>query len=373
MVNKMTKIVLTGGHAGTTAYATVEEILKRKRSWELFWIGPKSAVEGKNIATVASQILPQYGVYHHPIIAGRLTKKWTRWSLFSLFKIPIGFIHALILLIKIKPKIILSFGGYAAFPIVVVGWILGIPVIIHAQTVVVGLANRLSAFFARKIAIARAESREFLPKDKVVLTGNPVMASVVEVGAKAEIPKSPTIYITGGSTGAQRINIVVEEILPSLLNGFNIIHQTGELDYDHFLKVRENLSPNLRGKYELKAFFDPREVWKIYKKADILISRAGANTISEILITKRPSILIPIPWSTYDEQSKNALAAQKAGIAIVLPEDKLTPKSLLDAVYNLKDNWSRMIVKADTKLAQLDAAAAKKLADLMEGILQSEG
>ena len=165
MVTIMPRIVLTGGHAGTTAFATVEEIVKRKKAWELFWIGPKSAVEGKNIPTAASLILPQYGVYHHPIIAGRITKKWTRWSLPSLFKIPIDFIQALILLIKIKPKVILSFGGYVAFPVVVTGWLLGIPVIIHAQTVVVGLANRFLAFFARKIAVARGESRELLPKN----------------------------------------------------------------------------------------------------------------------------------------------------------------------------------------------------------------
>lgn len=369
MITMTQRIVLTGGHAGTTAFATVEEIVKRKKNWELFWIGPKSAVEGKSVATSASVILPEYGVYHHPIIAGRLTNKWTRWTIPSLVKIPIGFIHALILLIGIKPKVILSFGGYAAFPIVVTGWLLGIPVIIHAQTVVVGLANRLSVFFARKIAVARVESRELLPPNKVVLTGNPVMSAIIKVGPKAKMGNPPTIYITGGSTGAQRVNTVVEDILPSLLGDFKVIHQTGELDFDHFLKLKENLAPNLRQKYEVKGFFDPREIWKIYDKADMLISRGGANTISEILITARPAVIIPIPWVTYDEQTKNARSAEQAGIALVLTEDKLTPRSLLDAVYKLKTDWTEMIVKSDTHLTQLDSSAAAKLTDLVEEVV----
>lgn len=370
MLNNKKKIVLTGGHAATTAVALVEEIVERKINWELFWIGPKGAIEGKSFLTSAARVLPRYNVRYYPIIAGRLTKKWTRWNFLSLFKIPIGFVHAFYLLIKIQPSIIVSFGGYAAFPVVVVGWLLRIPVVIHAQTSVLGLANRLSSFFATKIAISRPESTSILPSQKTILIGNPVMKSIVGVGQKKKMGEIATIYITGGSTGAQRVNRVVDQILETLLSRYQVIHQTGELDYKYFSDRREKLPPKLRNHYKVYSFIDPTQVAKMFEKADILVSRAGANTISEIMITKRPAVLIPIPWSYFNEQTENALSAQKTGIAVMLPESELNPENLLQKIYYILANREKMVGSMDERHRKLDLSASKKLVDLLEEILQ---
>lgn len=360
------RVVLVGGHAATTAIACVEEILKRRRNWELFWIGPQTAIEGKSITALAYRVLPRYGVSSYRIIAGRLTQRWTRWTIPSIFKIPIGFVHAIYLLTRIRAEIILSFGGFAAFPLVVVGWLFRIPVIIHAQTVVVGLANRMSSFFATKIAISRRESYELLPRSKTVLTGNPVIKSIIAIDVKRVLGDPATLYITGGSTGAQRINKAVDGALEKLLCDFIVIHQTGELDYNYFLRRKKKLGKELRDRYEVVSFIDPLEVSKVYQKADILISRAGANTISEILVTRRPSILIPIPWSTFDEQNKNAQMAKKSGIALVLPENDLTPQKLLEKVNQVLKNWKKMVVSCQDTTAKLDIGASARLVDIIE-------
>src|SRR5260221_9523714 len=151
-------IVLTGGHGATTAVATIQEIIKRNKSWNLSWIGPKTAIEGRDVPTFSAVILPKFGVKYYAVTVGRLQRKLSAWTISSLFKIPFGFYESFTILHKLRPKIIISFGGFAAFPVVIVGWALRIPIIIHEQTVAVGLANSLSSFFAMKSAIATAQS-----------------------------------------------------------------------------------------------------------------------------------------------------------------------------------------------------------------------
>lgn len=366
MQKQTKKIVLTGGHAATTAYSVVEEIKKRKLGLEIFWVGPKKAIEGREILTLSFQLLPKLGVCHCATIGGRLQRKWTVWTIPSLLKIPVSFVQSFLFLIKIRPSIIVSFGGYAAFPVVVCGWVLGIPIIIHEQTSSYGLANRISSFFARKIAIARDESRAFFPKKKVVLTGNPVMAKIVEVGRKENMGNPPTIYITGGSTGAQRINTSVDKILEILLTDFQVIHQTGELDFAYFKSRKEKLNEELKKNYNVEKFIEPDLVDRIFKKSDILVSRAGANTISEIMITARPSVIVPISWSRNGEQAKNAEAAKNAGIAVVIDENEITAEILLERIFFLKRNWKKMIASMNTNLAKLDTGASARMVDLIK-------
>ena len=163
---KNKKIVLTGGHAATTAIAVIEELLRRKESGvfnEIYWIGAKYALEGRKIRTLESTTIPKLGVRSFNIISGRIQKRFSVWTIPSLFKIPIGFFHALYILAKIKPNLILSFGGYSAFPVVVVGKMMNIPIVIHEQTMVYGLANKISSSLATKVTLARKESLEFFP------------------------------------------------------------------------------------------------------------------------------------------------------------------------------------------------------------------
>ena len=210
------RIVLTGGHAATTAMAVVEELIRRGESgkpYDLYWIGARSAIEGKKVTPIEVSVLPKMGVKHYSIIAGKLHMKFNVWTLPSLFKIPLGFIHAFIVLLKIKPDLILSFGGFAAVPVVVVGWLMRIPVIIHEQTPAVGRANKFSSFFASKIALARKSSRKDFPEKKIEIVGNPIITQVTDVEPKMELGKPPVILVTGGSRGARMIyKVIVESI-----------------------------------------------------------------------------------------------------------------------------------------------------------------
>jgi UDP-N-acetylglucosamine--N-acetylmuramyl-(pentapeptide) pyrophosphoryl-undecaprenol N-acetylglucosamine transferase len=358
------RIVLTGGHAATTALATIEELVRRG-GWDIYWIGARKAIEGRQVPTLESKVFPKLGINYHPIIAGRLQRRFSLWTLSSMAKIPIGFFHAFFLLLKIRPKVILSFGGFASFPVVVVAFFLKIPVILHEQTIVAGRANRASAPFSKVIALARKESKKYFPKHKCRVIGNPILTQITEIKPKEKIGTLPTLFITGGSRGAQVINGLIEQILGDLVKKYIVIHQTGFLDYQKMLSIRDSLPSDLKERYEVYPFIDPMEIDGVYARADIIVSRAGANTVAEILMTKRPAILIPIPWTYLDEQTKNALLAKEFGLARVLDQEKLTPKKLFNEIDDVVKNWESMVGKVREKISE-DRGASQRLVDLIE-------
>lgn len=362
------KILLTGGHAATTALSVVEEILRRNdrgADWDIYWVGSSVAVEGKNIRTLESQVFPKAGIKSFSIFSGKLPLKFNKWSLVSFFKTPFGFIHAIYLVLKIKPNIILSFGGSASFPMIFVGWLLGIPIVIHEQVATAGRANITASMFAKKIAIARSQSKRFFPNSKCVITGNPILTRIGEVKSKLILEPNPVIFVTGGSRGSQTINESIKPILPRLLEKYTVVHQSGYLDLEEFEKLRDNLSLPLKNRYEVSPIIDPGEMDKIYKKCDLIIGRAGANTVSEIIAVKRPALLIPIPWSYANEQYENAKLAEDFGIAKILDQETLTSDKLLKEIEEAFDNWPETVRKIKNKKSP-DLAASKKLVDLLE-------
>lgn len=359
------KVVLTGGHAASTAFVVFEEIRRQNKNWDLYWIGSKSLFEGRNIPSIASIYFPKYGIKTYEIPAGRLQTRFTKNTLPSLFKIPISFIHALYLLTKIRPSLILSFGGFAAFPIVVVSYFLGIPVIIHEQTSVAGRANRISAPFAKRVAISRKTSKKFFPKRKVVFTGLPTPRGLFKKTPIEKLPKVPSIFITGGQSGSSAINDVIESCLPSLLKDFKVIHQTGLKDENRFKILRNKLDRNLRKCYKVFGTIGLKEFNRIFKSSSIVISRAGANSVSKIVACSKPAILIPIPISYLDEQTENAIYAEKLGISKVLKQEELTCEKLLKVLEFIVKNWESMRKKTK-KIENPDEKASEKLIRLME-------
>ncbi|KKQ95631.1 MAG: hypothetical protein UV74_C0013G0266 [Candidatus Woesebacteria bacterium GW2011_GWB1_43_14] len=361
------KVLLTGGHAGTTAIAVIQELEERNKEWKIYWIGARRASERGDITTLESKVFPGLNVHYCTILAGKLHRKWSIYSIISLFKIPFGFVHAFLLLLKIRPKVILSFGGFAAFPVVLCAWVLRIPIIIHEQTSTVGLANQLSNHFASKIAVSRKSSTKYFPRKKVVVTGNPVMKQVLDVGLKKKMGNPPTIYITGGSRGARVINEAVRPIIEDLLKLFVVYHQTGLADFDEFNQLKSEFPKMLSERYYPQEFFDPLSIDEVYRLADIVVGRSGANTVSEIISIKRPSVFIPIPWTRYDEQGENAKMAEKLGIALVINQSELTPILLNETILRVKDDWTKMI---KSKSLPEDRKASGNLVSLMEQIIK---
>ncbi len=358
-------VVFTGGHAATTAVALVEEIRSQNLNWKLYWIGVRNAIEGKKIVTLESEVLPRLGVRFLAIKTGRFQTRFTFWTIPSILKIPIGFIQSFYYLVQIKPEVVLSFGGFASFPVVLGARILGIPIVIHEQTSESGRSNQISSKFATKIALSRENSLKYFPLQKCVVTGNPVMKEVTLVKPKKKIGNPATIFITGGSRGSQSINKVIEKILRKLLAKYKVIHQTGGLDYHKFSEIKQALPQALRDNYEVFVRVNPLEVSEIYGKADLIVSRAGANTVSEIITVKRPAILIPLSISYRNEQEANALIAKELGIAKIILQKDLTPEILLRNLDNMVVNYQSIMEKVKSK-ASPDKEASKKLLELIK-------
>ncbi|MBI2007197.1 MAG: undecaprenyldiphospho-muramoylpentapeptide beta-N-acetylglucosaminyltransferase [Candidatus Blackburnbacteria bacterium] len=362
----MKKIVITGGHL--TPALAVADILKRK-GWRIYWLGEKFAVEGEKAQTLEHKTIPALGIPFYHITTAKFHRKFVLRSFFSLWKLGVGFFQSLILLVRIRPQIILSFGSYVSVPPAAAAWVLRIPVILHEQTAASGLANRIISKLAKKIALSFPESLGYFPRNKTVITGNIVRESIFKIGQERlgrKRNETPVLYITGGSRGSQIINRQVIAILPKLLPRFVIYHQTGFIDFEKIKSVRDKLPPSIQKNYSIAPLYGTGEVEKIYKDADLAISRSGANTVSELAICAIPSILIPIPWSEENEQEKNAKLLAERGAGILLPQKNLSRTTLLRAVEEMWGSIYKFRANARKAKELVPQNAARKLFALIQ-------
>lgn len=355
------KIIITGAHL-TPAVATIEQ-LKKIGNPDLVYVGRKTTQEGDSTTSVESQVLPAMGVKFIPITTGRLQRDLTAFTLFSLLKIPIGFLQAFFIVLSQKPDIILSFGGYVAVPVVIVGWLFSIPVIIHEQALVPGLANRITSVFADKIAVSFTGGT--FTGEKVTLTGNPIRPEIIQksLGVKLVHPpggrKLPNILIMGGNQGSHVINLAVEQCLDRLLRVANVYHQTGDSKYKDYERLEEwGRSGKSGGEYQVKKWID-KEYGEVLQKADLVVSRAGINTLTELALAGKPALLIPIPNK---EQNKNAKYFEGLGLARILPQAKLSGETLSENIGTMLKNLNHLREKAKKAEAVVIPDAAKRLA-----------
>ncbi|HKB88235.1 MAG TPA: UDP-N-acetylglucosamine--N-acetylmuramyl-(pentapeptide) pyrophosphoryl-undecaprenol N-acetylglucosamine transferase [Patescibacteria group bacterium] len=367
MKNTDPKILLTGGHAATTGIAVVEEIRKTKnlKNAFIYWLGSSRAMEGSKVGTLESMVFPNMGVKFISINAGKIQTKFTRHTIPSILKIPLGFMEAFRSLLEIKPNIVLSFGGYSSVPVVFWSWVFRIPVILHEQTVVGGRANISVSSFATKIALARPESAEYFPSNKSVITGNPLMANVLNVKPKSLLSNTPKILVIGGSRGSNFINELIVGIAKTLLSRFILIHVTGQNDFVMVNDFRESLPSHLKENYKVYESIDPFEMGSYYSQSDLIISRSGANSVSEIIYVKRPAIFIPLPRTFMNEQVKNAKYAQGFGLATVFLEKEATPQTVIKEISRIIESWQKIISKT-SDIVSPDINASTKLVALLE-------
>lgn len=370
---KKKRIVVTGGHL-TPALAVIDELLERG-NWEIFFLGRKYTAEGEKTPSVEGEIITQKGIWFFDIAAGRIQRKFTSQTLPSALRIPLGFFRSLWYLAKIRPQVILSFGSYVSVPVVIAGWLLRIPSVAHEQTAVLGLANKINAFFVKKIALSWPQSLSDVSKEKAVLTGNMIRKELFRVDKKfwrtlKYGQNLPLIFITGGNQGSHTINQAVRSVLPQLVKKANVFHQSGHLsglaDFEELEKARDQLPENLKKCYHVKKYLLAEEMGPFLNKASLVISRAGANIVTELAALGKPGLFIPIPWSAGNEQAKNAQMLVDVGIAEILPQRKLSGTSLLKLVDQMMTNLDQYKKNAPQakKLVKLDAA--KKVADLVE-------
>ncbi|KKS90348.1 MAG: hypothetical protein UV63_C0002G0036 [Microgenomates group bacterium GW2011_GWC1_43_11] len=330
-------ILITGGHY-TPALAVIEEMQEIHPTWKILWVGRKYAFEGSRVPSSEYTWIRLMGIPFINLTTGRLQRSFSVYTIPSLLRFPIGIMQSLGILWKYKPSLIVSFGGYIALPVAIGAFVFGIPVITHEQTHALGLANSIIARIAKKICVTFPETLSLFPKKKGVLTGLPIRSQLFAPPRAPTfgIPKEtlPILYITGGSTGARSLNDKLFPIIPKLLNTMMVIHQTGDVSSQKADGVKKQLKEKTN-RYIIAPFFDVKDISWIYQNADVVVGRAGANTVAEVSALNKRAIFIPLPWAGGNEQMKNAEQYQSTGNAIVIKQDAVTDVSVIQAVNTL--------------------------------------
>lgn len=350
MNNSKIKVLVTGGHL-TPAVAVLNELRKRG-FYNFVWVGHKFNQSNNRELSPEYSTIKSMDIRFIQLKTGKLVRQVGVSNFFYFFKnlilIPWGFLKSIYIIVKENPKIVVSFGGYLALPIVIVSRFLGKKVVTHEQTIVAGVANKIIAKFANKVLVSFESSIKFFPENKTVFTGNPIRRDIFlkksDVLTKDFNKNLPVLYITGGNQGANEINRRVFQIIERLLEDFNVIHQTGNStatnDYSGAQKIKERLKPEHKIRYTVKDYISESEIGEALNSADVILSRAGANTVCEILALAKFAVLIPIPFTSHNEQEKNAELVESIGLGFVLKQsEKLTPETLYQSIlltYNQK-------------------------------------
>ena len=332
------RVVITGGGTGghTSAGLAVAAAL-RARGDLVSWIGSRNGIEARRA--------PEAGIPFHPISVGKLRRYWDWENVPDLaWRAPAGVIQSLGLLRRLEPDLVFATGGFVALPVALASRLLGTPIIVHEQTSVPGIANRIAGRLAERIAVTFPTTGAGFPAARVTVTGNPLRPELGG-GSRAEAcrlfgfdPRLPIVYVTGGAQGSHAINRTIGEILDELLVRAQVVHQSGdnpETGDRSWLDERARALPAaLRARYVLTPYVGA-ELRHIYAAADLVVGRSGAGTVNECCHLGRPAIYIPLPGTSGDEQSVNARLVETAGGAVVVPQATLTGAGLLGAVTRL--------------------------------------
>ena len=322
----MKKIVMTGG--GSAGHVTPNIALLpalRDAGYEITYLGSYDGIE--------KRLIGDFDIPYVGIATGKFRRYLDIKNLTDPFRVIKGFSEARKFLKTYQPDVVFSKGGFVSVPVVRAAASLGIPCIIHESDMTPGLANKLCIPVAKKVCCNFPETLKLLPADKAVLTGSPIRAELSKGNKLAGLDmcgfsaNNPVIMVIGGSLGAANVNKAVREALPRLLTDFQVVHLCGKGKVDNLLLNTPRYKQFEYIKTELK---------DIFAMADLVISRAGANAICELLALKKPNILIPLPSSSSrGDQLLNARSFEAQGFSIVLNEDDLTPDLLADKVHEL--------------------------------------
>lgn len=317
-------IVFTGG--GTAGHVMpnlplIEVFIKE--GWQVDYIGAAEGVEHRMIA--------QHSIPFHGISSGKL-RRYLSWQNFiDPFKIIKGIVQSWFLLRRLKPKVVFSKGGFVAVPVVFAAWLNRIPVVAHESDMTPGLANKLSFPFVKKICLTfEAAKHAFKDQSKIEVTGTPIREQIFKGDSRRGLAlcqfkeDKPCLLMIGGSMGAQSLNSALRAALPELLQHYQVIHLCGK-------GKTESSLDGLEG-YQQFEFAD-KELPDLFAAADVVISRAGANALYEILALAKPHILIPLPRkASRGDQIQNANYFKQQGISEVIDDEQLNAERLIQTI-----------------------------------------
>ena len=325
----MKRIILTGG--GTAGHVTPNIALipkLRELGFDIQYIGSYQGIE--------KELIEPFGIPYHGISSGKLRRYFSLQNFTDPFRVLKGLGEAKKLIKELQPDIIFSKGGFVSVPVVIAGKQNKVPVIIHESDMTPGLANKLAIPSATKVCCNFPETLEHLPKEKAVLTGSPIRQELLSGNKIAAMDlcgftaDKPVILVIGGSLGSVAVNNAVREALPELLKSFQVVHLCGKGKLDESL---------VGTKGYIQFEYIKNELRDIFALSDVVISRAGANAICELLALRKPNLLIPLSANaSRGDQILNARSFERQGFSIVLEEEEVTTASLLEAVNKLYAN-----------------------------------
>lgn len=352
----MKKIVLTGG--GTAGHVTPNIALLpslQEAGYEITYVGSYDGIEKRLIA--------DFDIPYVGISTGKFRRYLDPKNLTDPFRVMKGFVQAKKFLKEYQPDVLFSKGGFVSVPVVRAAASLHIPCIIHESDMTPGLANKLCIPVAKNVCCNFPETLKLLPENKAVLTGSPIREELSRGDRLAGLnmcgftANKPVIMVIGGSLGAANVNKAIREALPGLLEDFQVVHLCGKDKMDNLLLT----TPGYKQFEYIKA-----ELKDLFAMADLVISRAGANAICELLALKKPNILIPLPAaSSRGDQLLNAQSFEAQGFSIVINEDDLTTNLLIDKVHELYFNRQTYM---DTMSNSTQLDSIKTIMKLIEDI-----
>jgi UDP-N-acetylglucosamine--N-acetylmuramyl-(pentapeptide) pyrophosphoryl-undecaprenol N-acetylglucosamine transferase len=366
------RIVIAGGGTGghTSAGLAVAAALKARGGHDVHWIGSRAGIEAQRV--------PEAGLSFHPIPAGKLRRYWDWQNVPDVgVRTPAGIVQSWQLLRRLRPSLLFATGGFVALPPALAAWALGVPVVVHEQTAVPGLANRIIARFARRVALGLPQSGGALPADRVVFTGTPIRPELLGGSREAACRRFaldaalPIVYVTGGAQGAHRINRTVGDTLPALLERCQVIHQCGDNretgDRGWLADRARALEARLGRRYVLIAYVGA-ELRDVYAAADLVVGRSGAGTVNECLHLGKPAVYIPLPGASGDEQTVNARLVAAAGGGVLVPQASLSAQGLLDTVSRLLADPPELRAMGERARGLAVSDAALRIAALIDEV-----
>lgn len=368
------KIILTGGGSGGHFYPliavteAIRDMAKEQKILQpqIYYLAPSPYNAG---------MLFDLEIEFRKIHAGKIRRYFSIKNVADIIITAWGFIEGFFKVFFIFPDVIFSKGGFMSLPVVYAGKILRIPIVVHENDSVPGRANLIASKFAKKIAVSFVEASNFFDEKKVAWTGNPLRKEIItptQNGAREYLnlePNTPVLFVMGGSLGAKKINETLLDALPKLLENFEVIHQTGKLNFEDIKNEASIVLENNKNasRYHIFDYLNPLALRMAAGVSSIVISRGG-STLFEIANWGIPSIIIPITDSNGDHQRKNSYNYSRSGGAIVIEENNLTPEVLETEVYDLIENKERLetMKKGALSFAKPDAAntVAKVIIDI---------
>jgi UDP-N-acetylglucosamine--N-acetylmuramyl-(pentapeptide) pyrophosphoryl-undecaprenol N-acetylglucosamine transferase len=328
------KIILTGGGSAGHVTPNLALIPKlRDLGYEIQYIGSENGIERK--------IIEDEKIKYHAISSGKLRRYFDIKNFTDPFKVIRGIFQAVLIIRREKPNIVFSKGGFVSVPVVIAAHFNRVPVIIHESDMTPGLANKISLSYCTRICVTFPESLKSMKGHNAVLTGTPIRQELLDgsriIGRRicGFTNEKPILLVIGGSLGSRFINNVVRNSLNELLKVFNIVHICGRGNMDKALEVRKGY---------VQFEYLNKELSHVMNAADIVVSRAGANVIFELLALKKPNLLIPLSRaSSRGDQILNAASFEKSGYSMVLQEEKMTQKVFLDKIEELYKSREKYI------------------------------